>query len=106
MSGDYDALTSILCMVDATGICCCIKCNIAGVRYASVNTSVLAQNRRYLSLDHHDRKNPQYGASELWDFRRAKYANMHPERQFSVTGTQAQKLKEAAERKEYGAQAT
>ena len=96
--GDYDALSTVLCMVGATGRCSCLKCKIKGVRFASVNTRVVAQTRRYFPMRHPARNDPRYGGSEMRNEPRART------RQDSIKlGQRAHDLKVAAESKQYGA---
>ena len=63
--GDYDALGQVLNIVGAGNTKCCIKCNIAGVHFASVNTRVFGQHRRYCEHDDSRRSYVRYGAQEL-----------------------------------------
>ena len=62
--GDYAAHCMLVCIVGAGNTCCCIKCNIVGVQYASVNTRVFAQHRRYTDVNHPSRTDPRYGPQE------------------------------------------
>jgi hypothetical protein len=98
--GDYDAHGHMLCLVPAGSVCCCIKCNIKGVWYASVGTRVFAQHRRFLDSMDLRRNTTIRGFDEQRAGPRART------REQGITlGKQAETLKEALDRKEWGSKA-
>ena len=96
--GDYDAHCHMLCIVPAGSVCCCIKCNIQGVWYASVGTRVFAQNRTYLDSQNPQRRAPIHGVMEL------RNPPTKRTRDEGITrGKEADILKNAVARKQWGA---
>jgi hypothetical protein len=96
--GDYDAHCHMLCIVPAGSVCCCIKCNIQGVWYASVGTRVFAQNRTYLDSQNPQRRAPIHGVMEL------RNPPTKRTRDEGITrGKEADILKNAVARKQPGA---
>jgi hypothetical protein len=98
--GDYDAHSHMLCIVPAGSVCCCIKCNIQGVWYSSVGTRVFAQHRSYLDSHHPRRHALIHGLTELRDPPSTRTRD-----EAIARGAEANALKNAVVRKQWGAKA-
>ena len=100
LMGDYDALCHVLCTVSAGNVCCCIKCNINGVWYASVSTRVFAQHRRYLNTSDPRRSALIRGVIEF------RIAPTSRTREQAIShGKRAEELRAAVDSGEWGAKA-
>ena len=98
--GDYDALCHVMCTVSAGNVCCCIKCNIKGVWYASVSTRVFAQHRRYL-----DAGDPRRSALIRHEAEFRVAPKSRTREQAISYGMQAEELRAVVDRGEWGAKA-